>query len=200
VFFLSDYRLRNIGPYDSALLLDWHNSEHVRAASFHDCSMTSQSHQQWLDSIANDPRSTRLVLESHGHPLGLLTFTNMERRDSTVHWGFYLGDPTLPKGTGSVLTYCGLEYAFGELRTRKIIAEVLASNLRSIKLHEKLGFICEGHFREQVFKNGEYHDVLRFALFACDWRGRFRSALGQTLFFDYASKCVSGPDITDAKR
>jgi UDP-4-amino-4,6-dideoxy-N-acetyl-beta-L-altrosamine N-acetyltransferase len=190
MFHLHDYGLREIASHDSSVLLQWHNSDHIRAASFNDHLMTEQEHQQWFDSLKTERRSKHLIFESRQVPLGLVRFAHIEKRHNTAQWGFYLGDTQLPKGTGTVLTYFGLEYAFSELQVRKITAEVLADNSKSIRLHEKLGFVKEGHFREHIFKGGVFHDVLIFALFVHDWRANFRSAIRLTCF----SGCT--PDAT----
>ena len=47
--------------------------------------------------------------------------------------------------------------------------EVLASNEAVWKLHESFGFRQEAHFRDHVFKNGEWQDVLGLGLLKQDW-------------------------------
>lgn len=79
---------------------------------------------------------------------------------SKSEWGKSYGEEAL---TGL------LHYAFDELELNRITAEVFAFNKRAIKLFEKLGFKQEGKIRENVYKNGNYHDELIFGLLKKEW-------------------------------
>lgn len=175
------FRLRKVEDRDLSILLQWQNSSHIRETAFSDRVIKQEEARQWFDTLQNDRRCCRLIFECHESPMGLVVFTNIDRKHSTAHWGFYLGRPDFPKGTGVILTYHGLQYAFGELHLRKICAEILDSNTRSINLHKKLGFAAEGIFREHILKNENYHDVLAMALFERDWINN-RATIEQTLF------------------
>lgn len=163
------FKLREVESRDLSMLLQWQNASHIRETAFNDRVIKQEEAQQWFDALQNERRCKRLVFEGYGIPMGLIVFTSIDRKHSTAHWGFYLGRPDFPKGTGTILTYHGLQYAFGELHLRKICAEILDSNIRSINLHRKLGFTWEGIFREHILRNGNYHDVLVMALFERDW-------------------------------
>ena len=63
-----------------------------------------------------------------------------------------------------------LEYAFGELQLKKLYCEVLAFNSPVIKLHQKFGFNVEGIFRQQCKINGNFIDVFRLGILACEWQ------------------------------
>jgi RimJ/RimL family protein N-acetyltransferase len=51
------------------------------------------------------------------------------------------------------------------------MSTALAYNERSIKLHKRIGFREEGRSRQEIFKNGQYHDVLQFGILREEWRG-----------------------------
>lgn len=182
MFQASEFSLRPVQSSDLPVLFQWHNADHVRAAAFSDNIIAPDQSRRWFDALVNDRRCRHAIFERSQVPLGLLTFHTIDPRHNTAHWGFFLGSPDCSKGTGTVLTFLGLDYGFSELRLRKITAEVLASNAKSIKLHQKLGFANEGLFREQIQKNGTFHDVLVFALFARDWRDKFRRSVGCDIF------------------
>jgi UDP-4-amino-4,6-dideoxy-N-acetyl-beta-L-altrosamine N-acetyltransferase len=185
-FCQEDFGFREIDNHDLSVLLRWQNASHIRAASFNDRIIGPEEGQQWFDSLRSNGRCHRLIFEYQGVPVGLISFSNLDKKNSTAYWGFHLGDTKRPKGIGTVLTYLGLEYAFAELHLRKINAEILAGNYISINLHRKLGFVDEGVFREHILKDGAYHDVLVLALFERDWRARHRSAVNP--LWDYKSQ------------
>jgi RimJ/RimL family protein N-acetyltransferase len=76
-----------------------------------------------------------------------------------------------------------LDHIFREFKVRKVIGEALGFNQASISYHKKLGFSQEGHFVKQVLKNGEYHDVVSFAIFEEEWQ-QAKPALEQKYFED----------------
>jgi len=80
----------------------------------------------------------------------------------------------VPAGLGSILCILGLDYAFQKLGVRRVIGEVLASNERSLRLHERLGFVREGCSRAHVLKNGKYEDVIGYGLLADEWQTKRR--------------------------
>ena len=47
---------------------------------------------------------------------------------------------------------------FNERNIHRIQANVLVSNVASLKMHEKCGYKQEGTLREAVYKNGKYQD------------------------------------------
>jgi len=148
---------------------------------FSDHIITVDEHLAWFRSINQREDVKCLVFEFECRPVGLMYFTQIDRDNSKCAWGFYLGEETLPKGTGSAMGFLGVEFAFVDLGVRKLSGEVLAFNTASIRFHKRLGFVEEGHFVEHVVKNGKYEDVLSFALFKDHWQ-RNKSELEALIF------------------
>lgn len=57
-----------------------------------------------------------------------------------------------------------IEYGFNRINLYRLEAEAVESNIPSLKLIQKTGFIEEGRLREAKFVNGNYKDLLRFGL------------------------------------
>lgn len=66
-------------------------------------------------------------------------------------------------GTDAVNTLC--KFGFDELNLHKIKATVFAFNQAAIRCYEKCGFIQEGILKEEIYREGAYHDVLLMARF-----------------------------------
>jgi UDP-4-amino-4,6-dideoxy-N-acetyl-beta-L-altrosamine N-acetyltransferase len=160
------YTIRELAEKDLDLVLHWRNSEKVRANIYSDQIITMEQHLAWYKRLIESDNSFYLMFEYNGLPSGIVNFVQMEHIHKRCHWGFYLGEANLPKGTGSIMCQLGLQYAFKELNMRKICGEVLAFNTASIKLHEKLEFQQEGLYKQHVWKNGAFVDVLSFAIFS----------------------------------
>lgn len=72
-------------------------------------------------------------------------------------------------GYVSAATALLLDYAFGERRLHKVWAMVIEPNDPSRAVLEKLGFEQEGHYRKEVFYEGEFVDARRYGMLAEDW-------------------------------
>jgi UDP-4-amino-4,6-dideoxy-N-acetyl-beta-L-altrosamine N-acetyltransferase len=164
-----DYQLRPLKELDLEMLLNWRNSERVRANMYTDHLITIEEHLAWYQRIKDDQTVDYQICEFQNRPIGLVNFTNIDQTNNKCYWGFYLGEIDIPLGTGKVLGFLGMEYAFENLKIRKICSEVLRFNNKSFKLHKKLCFQEEGIFRKHIYKNNEYQDIICLALFQEDW-------------------------------
>ncbi|MCW0953344.1 GNAT family N-acetyltransferase [Weissella ceti] len=74
------------------------------------------------------------------------------------------------RGFGKETLNLIVEYAFNQLNLRKLILRVVSYNERAIHLYETYGFQQEARFKAEVFHQGQWEDVYRYALFQDDWR------------------------------
>ena len=163
------YRLRPIEENDLPVVLEWRNSDRVRAYMYTDHIITEDEHRKWFESLSHDRTNHCLVFEEDGKLHGVVTVSRVDSRNNKCFWGFYIGDPASPRGTGKRLGYLGLEFIFGELRIRKLCGEAFAFNEASLRFHKDFGFREEGRFLRHVWKNERYEDVVAMALFREDW-------------------------------
>ena len=84
-------------------------------------------------------------------------------------WGFYV-DPDGPKGQGMALGRSVLSFGFVELQLHRVTGQVLDSNIRSIKFHNRLGFTAEGKLRSHHPTEIGYQDVHLFGLLGHEWK------------------------------
>lgn len=178
-----DYNLRDLEEADLELVLHWRNSDRIRKSMFSDEIITFPEHIAWFNRVCKNPlgKSIYKLFEYLGSPVGLVSFTDIQKRNNKCFWGFYLGLEDLPKGTGSVMGFIGLEYAFEELSIRKVIGEVLRSNKASFQFHRKLGFSQEGILRKSVLKDNIYEDVYVLGLLKQEWLNN-KSKLEKLIF------------------
>ncbi|MAI34820.1 MAG: UDP-4-amino-4,6-dideoxy-N-acetyl-beta-L-altrosamine N-acetyltransferase [Rhodopirellula sp.] len=153
---------------DLEQVLSWRNHPDVRRFMYTSHMISPDEHARWFERTREQQGVWLLIYELEGIPRG---FVNISRTRSSqvADWGFYLA-PDSESGTGSALGMAALEYAFRDLELHKVCGQALGFNKRSIKFHEKLGFIREGVLREQHFDGEHYHDVLCFGLLASEWK------------------------------
>jgi diamine N-acetyltransferase len=56
------------------------------------------------------------------------------------------------------------------MNLHRIYLRVHADNLGAIKAYQAAGFVHEGVLRQDVYRNGEYLDVLVMAVLKSEWR------------------------------
>ncbi len=78
--------------------------------------------------------------------------------------GWFLDAGVLGKGLATEAANRSLTFLFNNLQAHKVIVITRDTNLRSIKLAERLGFKREGHFREARIENGSRYGLVFFGL------------------------------------
>lgn len=71
------------------------------------------------------------------------------------------------RGCAPEATRLWIRYGSRALGIKKIYRNTLRPNIRNIKINEQFSFEVEGILRNEVFFDGEYHDILRMGLW-CD--------------------------------
>lgn len=150
------------------MVFQWRNSPRIREAMLNDRPIAPEEHAKWLTRVLHDESVRYRVLFLDQAPVGLVNFTEINPEQERCNWGFYLGEQGLPKGTGTALVYYGLNYAFAEFPfIQEIIGAALCSNLPSIALHKKLGFIETGV--GEVTRSNGVEKILSFTLSREAW-------------------------------
>lgn len=153
---------REMTKADLDLILQWRNHPEIRRHMYTTHEITREEHALWYSRASVDPRKHLLIYEKNTNPLGFVGIT-MLNDGRIAEWGFY-ASPNAMKGTGKDLGDAALSYAFNTLQIYKLCGQALASNERSIRFHERLGFQREGRLRHQHFDGSTYIDVICFGL------------------------------------
>ncbi len=81
-----------------------------------------------------------------------------------------IGDPAdWGRGYGGDALNLILRYAFAELSLHRVGLEMIATNARAIRVHERAGFQHEGRIREAVHRDGSRVDLLLMGMLRRDW-------------------------------
>lgn len=162
---VGDYHLRNLQEEDLLLVLDWRNSNRVRENSFQKQIINLEDHYRWFNNNKKNPFFYMWVFESSQEPMGIVTIQIHDQKAKTASWSFYIGMENAPKGLGSKMGYLALEIAFRKLKLENMMGEVLVTNISSIRMHEKLGFLNEGEQIQHEF------DIITYSISRNRWVG-----------------------------
>lgn len=173
-----------IGQYARLRVLDSGDAEYVRLLRNSPEVYIQFQSREFINDIAQETFIKTLSVSSpHRYFIaediqtstrkGVYFVRNLDHRNQRGENGVFL-DPR--EDVDGVLAfeaaYLLLKYEFEYLNLNKICAEVLARNARAIRFNESLGMIREGLKKRHVFLDGDYEDVVQFALFREDFKLR----------------------------
>lgn len=171
-------------------ILPWRNAPAVRRAMYSHHEISLEEHLAWFERVKGDNTKQWYVYQDEaGEPQGVVYFTDINQEQRTAFWGFY-ARPEAASGTGLIILMEALDFAFASMGLHKVNAEVLNDNPRSVYLHNKVGFIEEGRFREQHLVGNERIDIVRLGLLYSEWfahREKLERRISQLLEIKYKS-------------
>ncbi|MFA5358213.1 MAG: GNAT family protein [Patescibacteria group bacterium] len=138
---------------------------------------TKADEEKWFDAMVG--RTDRLILAVEtpdGELLGSVGLHEIDWRNQVGTMGIALfAKDQWHKGYGKDAVMALLEYAFMRLNLRKVRSKVYSINQRSLALHRSCGGVQEGTARQEIFIDGQFHDVLYFGIFRSEWEVFFAS-------------------------
>lgn len=72
----------------------------------------------------------------------------------------FLGNEYVGKGYGTDAIQVLLRFIFEQMNLNKVKLTVFSFNTRAIKCYEKCGFKIEGKLRDELYKDGNYQDLI----------------------------------------
>ncbi|WP_337017392.1 UDP-4-amino-4,6-dideoxy-N-acetyl-beta-L-altrosamine N-acetyltransferase [Oceanobacillus massiliensis] len=160
--------LRPATDDDLQLIYTWRNKEEIRQLMFNDNVIEWDQHKNWFNLLKSDMKSEIRLFVENNLPRGIVQVNKINTDHQTAEWGFYIGDP-YKKGLGTLLAYHSLNFIFNELNIRKLTAQVLSINNKSLTFHQKVGFLQEGLLKQQILRNEKYIDVHLYGQFKQNW-------------------------------
>lgn len=104
------------------------------------------------------------TLEEHKY-IGGCGVNSVDWKNSIVVVGIFIGDKDYwSKGYGTDAMQILIKFIFNEMNINKIKLQVFSFNERAINSYKKCGFKVEGVHRQEIFRNGKYHDDIIMGL------------------------------------
>lgn len=118
-------------------------------------------------SYSRDKYQFAIETLAEKHFLGQCGFTQVDWKNRVAELGIIIGnqkDQGKGYGADAVKTLC--RFGFQEMNLHKIKASVFDFNQAALKCYEKCGFQREGCLKQELYREGAYHDVILLALFS----------------------------------
>lgn len=121
--------------------------------------------QAWITSTTAEEPRTNFAIEYHGAAVGSIGLVLQDDIETgTAEVGYWLGEPFWGNGIATAALRAFARWAFEEFALRRLFAGVMASNLASRRVLEKVGFQLEGIHRQHIIKAGIVQDQAYYAL------------------------------------
>lgn len=131
----------------------------------------------WLEkAVDQKPEGVlRFVMEKlDGGAVGWVTLHSRDAKNGTFGFGVAVYRDHRGQGYAVDAVRLLLKYGFREQRYQKCNSMCLHTNVGSIRIHQKLGFIEEGRIRRNCFFDGIYHDEVLFGMTREEFEERAR--------------------------
>jgi len=122
---------------------------------------TYQDEENWFETISatNDVYSFAIETLDGKEYIGGCGINNVDWKNSIVEVGIFIGDKSLwGNGYGTDAMKVLVGFIFDQMNINKIKLKVFSFNERAIKIYENCGFKKEAILRQEIFRNGRYHD------------------------------------------
>jgi len=110
-----------------------------------------------------------ITLKGNPKSIGNIGFWRFAPENFRIEIGYMLHPDHFRKGIMSEAMQMTLKYAFEVMNTNSIEARISPSNVPSVGVAEKNGFVKEAHFRENYYFDGKFLDTLVYCILRKDW-------------------------------
>lgn len=164
--------LQAIEMSDMPIIVKWRNMPEIYEQFYEYEPLSVHQQTEWFKRLMTNEKEKLWMICNHGRPVGTVGLVNIDWRSKKCEWGrFFIGEKSSRgRGVGLVTERLVISYVFNYMNMNKLYCEVFVSNEKVVRLHKRHGFKEEGVFKEHVFKNGKYQDVVRLALLEKDYR------------------------------
>ena len=143
--------IRRITPQDTDLIVDWRNREDVREHFFFREPFTRQMHEKWLTEkvLTGEVEQFIVCLKDSDRPVGSSYLRDIDGDSGSAEYGIFIGEADARGiGLGYDILCATMDFAINDLGLNTIRARAISSNMASIHIFEKYGFV-----RDELIRN-----------------------------------------------
>lgn len=189
------YQLRELQRDDLKIINQWRNDrELIRFLGAPFCYINQDVDEKWYESyLVNRGNTIRCAIIEQGKNqiLGLISLTSVDYINQSAELHIMIGGKeNRGKGIGTFAVTEMLKHAFYNVNLRRIELGVLETNERARHLFEKCGFVYEGRKKKAIYKNGEFIDLLLYAIVREDFIKSECDEVYSRSCFDIPTWCI----------
>jgi RimJ/RimL family protein N-acetyltransferase len=161
-------RLRAVEPEDAENAFRWINDREVTHGLMARYPYSLETEREWVKNATKplDFGNARFAIETKdGQHIGHCGLHGGSAENRRAELGIMIGEKEYwgrGFGTDAMLTL--LRFAFEQMNLNKVSLGVFEFNERGLGMYKKCGFVEEGRFREDLFQDGRYWDLVRMSI------------------------------------
>ena len=156
---------------DAELTLKWRSDPEVTRFMFSDLDHDVTAQRDWLAQCLTRDDYRHFLICWDDEPVGFLNYSGIDWQHRHCSSGHYIyGADNQRRYAGLLHSYL-MHYCFYALGMHKTIGYFMAGNERMVKIQHLLKLRQVGILRDQVYKQGRFHDVHCFELLRSEWEG-----------------------------
>ena len=135
-------------------------------------SQTREYLAQGMATAAQQPRriyELAVVLRAENHLIGTVTLALDPDERRHASFSYLLHPQYWGKSYATEAMQTLIDFGFSVLQLHRLEDTCDPRNQASIRVMEKLGMRREGHLRETIWKDGQWHDQYIYAILAHEW-------------------------------
>ena len=150
------------------MVMQWRIQPEVSQHMLTDISSDFDKQLQWFQKESCDETYRYWIIVNQDIPIGVFNLAAIDPENRCCSAGYYIGELQY-RSLGAMLPPYFYNYIFNEMRFHKIYGEVVSGNENVLKMHQIHGYREVGNYRDHLYKNGQYYDVILIELLAEDW-------------------------------
>lgn len=167
--------LRALEPEDYKTSIKWRKDDEIWGMLGGPKYFVSEAFEKnWVEKTIFDSKDIKLAicLKENDQYIGNVYMTDINMINRSCHSHILIGEHDFwGKGYAKEALMLAIDYMFNERNIYRIQANVLESNVASLKMHEKCGYKVDGILRNSVYKAGKYHNQYILSLLRDEYEG-----------------------------
>lgn len=165
------WRLRPLRMEDAATMIAWFEDRQVTRWLNLTNPPSLEQEREWVEASVRDRSGVTWVIEHEGRPVGTSSIGDIDWRHRHATTGTTIGDRSVwGRGIGGGTMRARTAYAFTDLGLRKLVSRFTDGNEASRRAQLGAGYRAVGRFRQHVFQEGRWMDVVLTEVLAEEWR------------------------------
>lgn len=161
-------RLRALEPEDAERAFRWINDREVTRFLMARYPISLAAEKEWAEGAAKMPdfSDVRFAIETQeGEHIGICGLHRVSAEDRHAELGILIGEKDYwSRGYGTDAMITLLRFAFDQMNLHKVALGVFEFNGRGMTVYRRCGFVEEGRFREEIYRDGRYWDLVRMSV------------------------------------
>ncbi|AOV95470.1 hypothetical protein AQV86_03815 [Nanohaloarchaea archaeon SG9] len=159
-----DVNLRTIEEEDAQFLRNGVNHPEVRIHMGNRRPQNLENEKDFIENAVQDEDDVNLLICKEDEAMGIISLKQKDKASKLGEIGIWLHPDYHGNGYGTEASKLVVEHGFEQLNYHKLYARAHSDNEASKSIWRKHGFQKEGEFKDHVYTEGEYRDVVYYGL------------------------------------